>query len=64
LLFEPIALSVHSAHLQGLYSTPSFELTGDKSESTVQDEIKASLEKDIETLSREAAGDAPVLKAS
>lgn len=62
LLFEPIALSVHSAHVQGLYSTPSFELTSDKSASVARDEIKASLEKDIETLSREAAGDAPVLR--
>jgi len=61
-LFKPVALGVHSAHVQGFYSTPSFELTGRTDTTAVQNEIKASLEKDIQTLSGEAVGDVPILK--
>jgi hypothetical protein len=61
-LFEPIALSVHFAHTQGLRYTPSFVMAGSAETSSKQDEIKDSLEKDIQTLSREASGDVPILK--
>lgn len=59
LLFEPIALSVHAAHVQGLRSTPSFVLSGPAS---VRREIKSSLIKDLRTLNTETSGDIPILK--
>jgi protein-disulfide isomerase len=63
-LFKPVALAVDSAHDRGFYSTPSFGLTGRADTSAVQDELKASLEQDIQTLSREAVGDVPILNSS
>jgi hypothetical protein len=62
--FEPIALSVHYAHTRGLGYTPSFLMSGSASTSSMQDEIKASLEKDVRTLRIEASGDIPILKIS
>jgi protein-disulfide isomerase len=58
-LFEPVALSVHSAHVQGLNSTPSFILSGPAS---ARRKIKSSLDKDLQALSREASGDRPILR--
>ncbi len=63
-LFAPIASSVHFAHVQGLYSTPSFELTGRPDASTVLDEVQDSLERAVQALQREAVRDVPVLKIS
>lgn len=60
-LFEPIALSVHSAHVKGLRSTPSFELISRPSAAETLDEVEVSLEEDIQALQREAVGDAPTL---
>ncbi|HUC08597.1 MAG TPA: thioredoxin domain-containing protein [Solirubrobacterales bacterium] len=61
-LFKPIALSVHSAHAQGLRYTPSFVTVGYTDTASVQEELIASLEKDIQALSAEASGDVPILK--
>jgi protein-disulfide isomerase len=63
-LFKPIALSVHSAHAQGLRYTPSFVAAGNVDTASVQEELIASLEKDIQALSTEASGDVPILKIS
>jgi hypothetical protein len=63
-LFKPIALSVHSAHAQGLRFTPSFVVAGSADTSSMQDQIKTSLEKDIQALTTEASGDVPILKVS
>jgi protein-disulfide isomerase len=64
LLFEPIALGVHSAHARGLRYTPSFVMAASAETSSMQDEIKVSLEKDIRALSSEASGDISVLQIS
>jgi protein-disulfide isomerase len=64
LLFKPIALSVHSAHTEGLRYTPSFVMVGSADTAPLQEEIKASLEKDIQALKTEASGDVPILKVS
>jgi protein-disulfide isomerase len=61
-LFKPIALNVHSAHTQGLRYTPSFVTVGHADTGSVQEELIASLEKDIQILNAEASGDAPTLK--
>lgn len=61
-LFEPIALGVHAAHAQGLYSTPSFNLTSRRHAGTVRGEVQASLEKDVQALNREALGEVAILK--
>lgn len=63
-LFKPIALSVHSAHAQDLRYTPSFVMAGYADTASLQEEIKASMEKDIQALSTEASGDVPMLKVS
>ena len=63
-LFEPIALSVHSAHARGWYYTPSFVTIGHADTASAQEELTASLEKDIQALNAEASGDAPILKIS
>lgn len=63
-LFKPIALSVHSAHAQGLYYTPSFVMVGDANTAPLQEEVEASIEKDIRALNAEASGDTPILKIS
>lgn len=62
LLFEPIALSVHAAHVEGLRSTPSFVLSGPTS--SVWHEIASSLNEDLRTLKTETSGDIPILKIS
>lgn len=58
-LFKPVALGVHSAHVQGFHSTPSFVISGP---APAPREIKASLDKDIQALSAEASGDLPILR--
>jgi protein-disulfide isomerase len=63
-LFKPIALNVHSAHTRGLRYTPSFVTVGHADTGPAQEELIASLEKDIRTLNAEASGDAPSLKIS
>jgi protein-disulfide isomerase len=63
-LFKPIALSVHSAHAQGLHYTPSFVAIGYADTASVQEELIASLEEDIQALKTEASGDVPILKVS
>jgi len=63
-LFKPIALSVHSAHAQGLRYTPSFVMAGYADTASLQEEIKASMEKDIQALKTEASGDVPIFKVS
>jgi hypothetical protein len=63
-LFEPIALSVHSAHVQGLRSTPSFIMADPTGTSAIQHEVESSLERDIRALNKEAFGDVPALKIS
>jgi protein-disulfide isomerase len=61
-LFKPVALSIHSGHSQGLRYTPSFVMAGPADMATVQDEIKASLEQDLQVLRTESSGDVPILK--
>ena len=63
-LFEPVALSVHSAHVRGLRSTPSFVMAGSADTAATQDEIKTSLERDLRILNTESSGDVPILKVS
>jgi protein-disulfide isomerase len=63
-LFKPIALNVHAAHARGFRYTPSFVMAGNTDTASLQEEIKASLEKDIQALRTEASGDVPVLKIS
>jgi protein-disulfide isomerase len=63
-LFKPIALNVHSAHARGLRYTPSFVTVGHADTGSVQEELIASLEKDVRILNTEASGDAPSLKIS
>ncbi len=63
-LFKPIALNIHSGHAQGLYYTPSFITAGYADTTSAQEELIASLEKDIQALKTEASGDVPILKVS
>lgn len=62
-LFKPIALSVHSAHTQGLRYTPSFVTVGHADTESMQEEMLDALERDIQALEAEASGDVPVLKS-
>jgi hypothetical protein len=61
-LFKPISLSANSAYAQGFRSTPSFLMAGLPHTASMQDEVQASLEKDIQALTTEAPGDFPLLK--
>jgi protein-disulfide isomerase len=61
-LFKPVALDVRAAHLRGMRSTPSFLLTGSARSQSLQDEVNASLERDIRALNAEAFGDTPTLR--
>lgn len=63
-LFKPIALNIHSAHGRGLRYTPSFVTVAHADTGSVQEELIASLEKDIQALKAEASGDVPILKVS
>jgi protein-disulfide isomerase len=63
-LFKPIALNIHSAHARGLRYTPSFVMAGNADRKSLQEEIKASLEKDIQALEAEASGEVPSFKVS
>jgi hypothetical protein len=58
-LFNSVALSVHSAHAQGLRSTPSFIISGPVS---ARHEVKLSLDKDLQALRSEASEDFPILR--
>ncbi len=59
-LFKPINLSANSAYSQGFRSTPSFHMVGDTA--SIQDEVAASLEEDIQALNSETSGDFASLK--
>jgi protein-disulfide isomerase len=61
-LFKPIALSVHSAHAQGIRYTPSFVTIGHADTKSLQEEMLAALERDIQALEAEASGDIPILR--
>lgn len=61
-LFKPISLSANSAYSQGFRSTPSFLIAGLPDTASMQDEVQASLEKDIQALTTETSGDFPLLK--
>jgi protein-disulfide isomerase len=61
-LFKPIALSVHSAHSQGMRYTPSFVTIGHADTKSLQEEMLAALERDIQALEAEASGDIPILR--
>lgn len=63
-LFKPIALSVHAAHNQGMHYTPSFVTIGHAETVSLQEEMLAALERDIQALEAEASGDVPILKVS
>lgn len=63
-LFKAIALDVHSAHAQGLRSTPSFVISGSTSMSSTLSDLQSSLQKDLQDLREEASGDVPTLKVS
>lgn len=61
-LFKPISLSANSAYSQGFRSTPSFLMAGLPDTASIQDEVAASLEDDIQALTTEVSGDFPLLK--
>lgn len=61
-LFKPINLSANSAYSQGFRSTPSFLIAGLPQTASMQDEVHASLEEDIQALNAETSGDFPILK--
>lgn len=63
-LFKPIALSIHSAHSQGMRYTPSFVTIGHADAKSLQEEMLAALERDIQALEAEASGDIPILRIS
>lgn len=64
LLFRPVALSVHSAHVQKIRYTPSFVLVGPEIMASTEKELVATLEKDITALQAEAPIDIPTLLAN
>jgi hypothetical protein len=61
-LFKPINLSANSAYSHGFRSTPSLLIAGLPNTASMQDEVEASLEKDIQVLATETSVDVPVLK--
>jgi hypothetical protein len=61
-LFKPINLSANSAYSHGFRSTPSLLIAGLPDTASMQDEVEASLEKDIQALATETSVDVPVLK--
>jgi hypothetical protein len=71
LLSKRVALGVYSGHTHGLSSTPSFLIGFTKGEvdrrfkkASISEELKASLDKDLEALQKETSADFPTLKST